>query len=124
MKLFIQKEMTIDDIAKNLSVSRRTLYYWKEKYNWDNKKAEKLINKDAFSKELQSFVEKLMAKITVDLQNKKAVNQSELYTLTNLLKFLPDLVKSELKQHQEMSKPTGQLSDEFIKEIEEKFLGM
>lgn len=46
------------------------------------KKAEKLANKEDFSKELHGFVEKLMAKLTMDMQNKKPVNQSEYYTLT------------------------------------------
>ena len=36
------------------------------------KKTEKLANKEDFSKELQGFVEKLMAKLTMDMQNKKA----------------------------------------------------
>jgi len=56
-------------------------------------------------------VEKLIAKITTDMQNKKPVNQSEFYTLTNLLKYLPDLVKFELKQQSQTPKPTGQLSE-------------
>lgn len=46
----------------------------------EQKKAEKLANKEDFSKELQGFVEKLMAKLTMDMQNKKPVNQSEYYT--------------------------------------------
>ncbi len=79
------------------------------------KKAEKLANKEDFSKELQGFVEKLMAKLTMNMQNKKPVNQSEYYTLTNLLKYLPDLVKMELKQQPETPKPSGQLSEDFVK---------
>ena len=65
-----------------------------------------------------------MAKITTDMQNKKPVNQSEFYTLTNLLKYLPDLVKNELKEQTQTPKPTGQLSEDFIKQIEKEFLGM
>lgn len=88
------------------------------------KKAEKLANKEDFSKELQGFVEKLMAKLTMDMQNKKPVNQSEYYTLTNLLKYLPDLVKMELKQQTETQKPSGQLSEDFVKQIEKEFFGI
>lgn len=75
------------------------------------KKSEKLANKEDFSKELQGFVEKLMAKLTMDMQNKKPVNQSEYYTLTNLLKYLPDLVKMELKQQTETPKPQNQAAN-------------
>lgn len=84
------------------------------------KKAEKLANKEDFLKELHGFVEKLMAKLTMDMQNKKPINQSEYYTLTNLLKYLPDLVKMELKQQ----KTSGQLSEDFVKQIEKEFFGI
>lgn len=87
-------------------------------------KAEKLANKEDFSKELHGFVEKLMAKLTMDMQNKKPVNQSEYYTLTNLLKYLPDLVKMEFKQQTETPKTSGQLSEDFVKQIEKEFFGI
>ena len=122
--LFLQDNLSVDEICKNLNVSRRTLFYWRTKYEWDRKKAEKLANKEGFSKELQSFTEKLMAKLTMDMQNKKPVNQSEYYTLTNLLKYLPELVKNELKEQTQTSKPTGQLSEDFVKQIEKEFLGI
>ena len=122
--LFLQDNLSVDEICKNLNVSRRTIFYWRTKYEWDRKKAEKLATKDKFSKELQSFAEKLMAKLTTDMQNKKPVNQSEYYTLTNLLKYLPDLVKLELKEQTQASKPTGQLSEDFIKQIEKEFFGL
>ena len=69
--LFLQDNLSVDEICKNLNVSRRTLFYWREKYEWDKKKAAMFAKKEAFSKELQGFVEKLMAKITTDMQNKK-----------------------------------------------------
>lgn len=122
--LFLQDNLSVDEICKNLNVSRRTLFYWREKYEWDKKKTAKFAKKEAFSKELQGFVEKLMAKITADMQNKKPVNQSEFYTLTNLLKYLPDLVKIELKEQTQTPKPTGQLSEDFVKQIEKEFFGI
>lgn len=122
--LFLQDNLSIDEICKNLNVSRRTIFYWRTKHEWNRKKAEKLANKEDFSKELQGFVEKLMAKLTMDMQNKKPVNQSEYYTLTNLLKYLPDLVKMEFKQQTETPKPSGQLSEDFVKQIEKEFFGI
>ena len=122
--LFLQDNLSVDEICKNLNVSRRTLFYWRTKYEWDRKKAEKLANKEVFSKELQGFVEKLMAKLTIDMQNKKPVNHSEYYTLTNLLKYLPELVKIELKEQTQTPKPTGQLSEDFVKQIEKEFFGI
>lgn len=123
-RLFLEDNLSINEICKKLNISRRTIFYWRNKYEWDRKKAEKLANKEFFSKELQNFVEKLMAKIAVDIQNKKPVNQSEFYTLTNLLKYLPDFVKFEVKQQSKTLKPTGQLSEDFIKQIEKEFFGI
>ena len=122
--LFLQDNLSVDKICKNLNVSRRTLFYWRTKYEWDRKKAEKFATKDKFSKELRSFAEKLMAKITTDMNNKKPVNQSEYYTLTNLLKYLPELVKIGFKQQTKTPKPTGQLSEDFVKQIEKEFFGL
>ena len=122
--LFLQDNLSVDEICKNLNVSRRTIFYWRTKYEWDRKKVEKLATKENFSKELQSFAKKLMAKLSTDMQNKKPVNQSEYYTLTNLLKYLPDLVKIELKEQTQTQKPTGQLSEDFVKQIEKEFFGM
>ena len=122
--LFLQGNLSVNEICKHLNVSRRTIFYRRTKYEWDRKKAEKLANKEDFSKELQGFVEKLMAKLTMNMQNKKPVNQSEYYTLTNLLKYLPDLVKMELNQQTETPKPSGQLSEDFVKQIEKEFFGI
>lgn len=122
--LFLQDNLSVDEICKNLNVSRRTLFYWRTKYEWDRKKAEKLANKEVFSKELQGFVEKLMAKLTIDMQNKKPVNHSEYYTLTNLLKYLLELAKIELKEQTQTPKLTGQLSEDFVKQIEKEFFGI
>ena len=122
--LFLQDGLSVDEICKTLNVSRRTLFYWREKYEWDRKRVEKLATQENFSKELQSFAEKLMAKLTTDMQNKKPVNQSEYYTLTNLLKYLPDLVKLEVKEQIQTPKPTGQLSEDFVKQIEKEFFGI
>ena len=48
--LFSQDNLSIDEICKNLNDSRRTIFYWRTKYEWDRKKAEKLANKEDFSK--------------------------------------------------------------------------
>lgn len=105
--LFLQDNLSVNEICKHLNVSRRTIFYWRTKYEWDRKKAEKL-----------------MEKLTTDMQNKKPVNQSEFYTLTNLLKYMPDLVKIELKEQPQTPKPTGQLSEDFVKQIEKEFFGL
>ena len=47
--LFLQEGLSADEICKTLNVSRRTIFYWREKYEWDRKRAEKLATKENFS---------------------------------------------------------------------------
>ena len=35
-KLYCIENLTPDIIAEELNVSRRTIFNWKKKYNWDN----------------------------------------------------------------------------------------
>jgi len=36
--MFLQDNLSIYEICKNLNVSRRTIFYWRTKYEWDRKK--------------------------------------------------------------------------------------
>lgn len=50
-----------------LDLSRRTLSYWKKKYDWDKRKFEYEHEKDAFSQELLEPARKMMRKLNNDL---------------------------------------------------------
>lgn len=93
--MFIQDKMTIDEIAEQLKVSRRTLFYWKNKFQWDKKRLNFYKNSSDFSEELQGFIRKLMAKITQDMDNKSPTAQAEIYSLLNLIKTMPELKNYE-----------------------------
>lgn len=93
--MFIQEKMTIDEIATKLEFSRRTLFYWKNKFQWDEKRSKLYNNNLGFSEELREFIRKLMAKITQDMDNKSPTAQAEIYSLLNLLKTMPELKNYE-----------------------------
>lgn len=46
-KLYAEKFMSLEDIAKQLHLNERTLRRWKKSDNWENKKAEYLREKTA-----------------------------------------------------------------------------
>ena len=54
--LFLQDNLSIDEICKNLNVSRRTLFYWREKYEWDKKKLRSLRKKRLFQKNYKGLL--------------------------------------------------------------------
>ena len=40
-RLYIEEKFTPDEIAMQLDISRRTIFYWKKRYEWD-----KLLHKN------------------------------------------------------------------------------
>lgn len=66
-----------------------------------------------------------MQKLCADIDNKKSLNQSDFYSLINILKYIPEIkqyenqIKESIKQ-----KPTGHLSPELLRKIEQEFLGL
>lgn len=124
-KMFLYENLPPEEIAKKLKISRRTVYYWRNKNKWDNKKAEIMRNKKALSNDLLTFLKTLIQKLTKDMADKTTINQSELYSLINLLKEIPELHKYEKLINQAKAKePTGQLSPEFVQQVQKEILGM
>ncbi len=124
-KMFIYDKMPLEEIGNKLNISRQTLFYWKKKYEWNRKRFEAEHNQEIFSGELLEFARKLMHKISKDMDNKVTTPQSEIYSLMNILKNIPQVKqyensKSKSKEH----KPMGLLSPKIIEMIERDILGI
>ena len=123
--IYIEANMSLDNIALKLNISRRTLFYWKKKYEWDRKRYKTQRNQKIFSEELLDFARKLMQKISKDIDNKTPTPQSEIYSLMNILKKLPQVKQYENSNRKpKQSKTTGQLTSEIIEQIQRNVLGM
>ena len=94
-KLFLYDILSPDEISEKLQISRRTVYYWKNKFNWDKKLSQVLTNRQFFSIKLQDFVKLLMKNIIETIENKGPTNQVILYSLVKLLNQMPELQKNE-----------------------------
>ncbi len=124
-KMYIYDKIPLEEIGLRLNISRRTLFYWKKKYDWDRKRFEVERNQEIFSKELLEFVRKLMQKISDDIDNDRQTPQSEIYSLMNILKNLPQVKQYETsKQKSKQSKLTNQLTPEILEQIEREVLGL
>ena len=124
-KMYIYEKQPLDAIGTKLNLSRRTLFYWKKKYEWDRKRFEAERNQEIFSEELFGFARKLMRKISMDIDNKTPTPQSEIYSLMNILKNLPQVKQYEnSKQKSKLVKTSGQLKPEIIEKIEREVLGI
>lgn len=94
-KLFLYDRLSPYEISRKLQISRRTVYYWKNKFNWDKKLSQVLNNKQFFSAELRDFVKLLMKNIIETIDKKEPTNQAMLYSLIKLLNQMPELQKNE-----------------------------
>lgn len=128
MKLFKQAEqmflkgLTVSEISLELGIAKRTLFYWKKKYDWDKKRQESMYDKSRFKEDLQKFAQKLMDKIANSNKSHKQISQAEYYSLVNILNFLPELKENNTQT--EKPKIKTELSPDFIRQIEREILGI
>lgn len=94
-KMYIYDKISLEEIGFKLNISRRTLFYWKKKYEWDRKRFETERNHEIFSEELFDFARKLMQKISTDIDNNMQTPQSEIYSLMKILKNIPQVKQYE-----------------------------
>ena len=126
-KMYVYDKILLEEIGTKLNISRRTLFYWKKKYEWARKRFEVKRNQKNFSNELLDFARKPMQKISKDIDNKTPTPQSEIYSLMNILKNIPQIKQYEISASDPKSKqqkPTGQLIPEIIEQIEKEVLGI
>ena len=127
-KLYIEKLMTLENIAQRLNVNERTLRRWKATDKWDEKRSEYLKNNTAFHEDLYKFGRNLLDSIQNDMAKGEKIEPARMYAVTKIMtllknvKIYEDKVTSE-KHMPETTKPEG-LSPEVIREIEEKILGI
>ncbi len=127
-KLYIEKFMTLENIAQKLNVNERTLRRWKAADKWDEKRSEYIKSNTTFHEDLYNFGRSLLDSIMTDMNNGEKVEPARMYAVTKIMtmlknvKIYEDKVTSE-KTMPEATKPEG-LSPEVIREIEEKILGI
>ena len=123
--MYVYEKKSLAEIGAQLGLSRRILFYWKKKYNWDKKRFEMDYEKENFSKELLEFARKIMNKISNDIDNNQKTPPPEIYSLINILKNIPfvnqyaNSIKTDKKPKQKEF-----LSEENLKFIEREFFGM
>lgn len=128
MKLFKQAEqmylkgLSVSEISLELGIAKRTLFYWKKQYGWDEKRKESMYDRAQFKDDLQKFAQKLMARIANSKQQEIPISQAEYYSLMNILKLFPELKEPETQN--KTSQVKKELSSDFIRQIEREILGI
>lgn len=128
MKLFKEAEqmyikgLSVNEISLQLDIAKRTLFYWKKKYDWDKKRQEAMYDKSQFKEDLQKFAQKLMDKIANSNKTNRQISQAEYYSLVNILNFLPELKENNTQNETHQIKT--ELAPDFIRKIEREILGI
>ena len=125
-RLYLDEKLTPGEIAMQLDISRRTIFYWKKKYEWDKHLHKKYKSEELFSVELLELARSFMRKLSKDLDNKKSSSQSEYYALTNLIKNIPEVKKYEksvAKSNAEKQNFNQPLDPEYVRKIQKEILG-
>lgn len=102
--MYIYDKIPLEEIGIRLNISRRTLFYWKKKYEWDRKRFKTEQNQEIFSNELLDFTRELMQKIFNDIDNDRQTPQSEIYSLMNILQNIPEVKQHEISASEPKSK--------------------
>ena len=123
--LYVCEKEPLDVISAKLDLSRRTLFYWKKEYEWDKKRFEKGREQELFNRELLNFAQKIMDKISNDIDNNQQTPQAEMYSLMNIIKNLPQIKSNiEISQTKHKSKKEEYLPEDIVKIVERDILGM
>ena len=127
-KLYAEKFMSLENIAKQLHLNEKTLRRWKNADNWGNKKLEYLRSKSSLHEDMYNFARSLISSIEKDMDNNEKVEPARFYTVSKMLKMMnvaksyEDKISEENRKFEE-DKPKG-LTADIIREIEEKILGI
>lgn len=127
-KLYIEKLMTLENIAQRLNLNERTLRRWKAADKWDEKRSEYLKSNTTFHEDLYKFGRNLLDSIQNDMAKGEKIEPARMYAVTKIISMLKNVKNYEDKRTHEkfMPKTAKQegLSEEVIREIEEKILGI
>jgi hypothetical protein len=116
-RLYLKENLSVDKIAMQLDIARRTIFYWKKKYEWDKYLSQKL-NKTDFNFALTNFAQAIMKRISKNIDSKTPTSPAQYYTLMKLMKYIDT---NSQTPRPEQSKPKH-LTPEMIEEIKCKFL--
>lgn len=117
-QLYVSEKQPLDVIGTKLDISHRT-----KEYGWDKKRFEKGREQELFNRELMNFAQKIMDKISNDIDNNPQTPQSKLYLLMNILKNLPQ-VKSNINSPKIKQEKHNQIPVDIVKIVERDILGM
>lgn len=120
-KMFVEEHLPISGITDRIGVTEKTLRKWRDEGDWENKKLQLLKSQQSCHAELYRLVEKLVSKMTDDLEKGDMPDGSTFYFVKGMIDKLP-----KLKAYEEATKEQqeAKLSTEEIASKVDELLGV
>lgn len=125
-KLYCVENLSPEMIAEKLNISRRTIFNWKKKHNWDNHIVRIKDFSKQFAGDIYNVGVKLLTKLNDDIDNNRILNKHEICALENIIKIINKEEKGQTKNLDNFSpkkKSVKFLTPDVIEEINGKILG-
>ena len=122
--LYVNQLKTVETIARELNLCRKTVMLWKESGDWDRKKLELHKARMTIHEKMYKFAQKLLNDIIADIDAGNKVDASRMYTFNKLIasfdkaKAYEDIVYKPKKPEQKG------LTPDVIAKIEQEILGI
>ena len=113
-------------IAEKLNISRRTIFNWKKKHNWDKPIVRIKDFSNQFTTEIYSVGAKILSKLNDDIENHRILNKHEICALENIIQNKYKEEKGQTKNLDNFSpkkKSVKFLTPDVIEEINSEILG-
>ena len=125
-KLYSVENLSPEMIAEKLNISRRTIFNWKKKHNWDNHIVRIKDFSKQFAGDIYNVGVKLLTKLNDDIDNNRILNKHEICALENIIKIINKEERGQTKNSDNIfpkKKPAKFLSPDVIEEINSEILG-
>ena len=125
-KLYCVENLSPEMIAEKLNISRRTIFNWKKKHNWDNHIVRIKDFSKQFAGDIYNVGVKLLTKLNDDIDNNRILNKHEICALENIIKIINKEERGQTKNSDNIfpkKKPAKFLSPDVIEEINSEILG-
>lgn len=125
-KLYCVENLSPEMIAEKLNISRRTIFNWKKKHNWDNHIVRIKDFSKQFAGDIYNVGVKLLTKLNDDIDNNRILNKHEICALENIIKIINKEEKGQTKNLNNFfnkKKPAKLLTPDVIEEINNEILG-
>ena len=126
-KLYSVENLSPEMIAKQLNVSRRTIFNWKKKYKWNKHIIVRIKDfSKQFADDIYNVGVKLLTKLNDDIDNNRILNKHEIRALEEIIKIITKNEKEQTSAPIDFSnnkKYREDFTPDFIQQIQKDILG-